>query len=164
MNAIAPPIATPGSLFSLMNGIVLLEQAINDGIDTYNSDNGATWDTLRVYRWRPRKIEVPAIYNWIPAEAPFEQRDLARWRDTITINVRVALDFSDTIEDMGALEFYADMFRYVVDGALDQNRPLSGASYVALRRGMRLVSDNFDQIDYLCAEFLIEAWLDRRVH
>jgi hypothetical protein len=147
-----------------MDGVQALEESINDAIDTYNTDNGTTWDTLRVYRWRPRKIETPAVYNWMPQESPFEQRDLARWRDTIYLNVRVALDFVDNNEDMDGIEFYADVFRYVVDGALDQNRPLSGASYVALRTGMRLVSDNFDQIDYLCAEFLIEAWLDRRVH
>jgi hypothetical protein len=121
---------------------------------------------LRVYRWRPLEVEAPALYNWI-TDAPFEQRDLARWRDTLNLSVRIAMLLTDPETMYGRLEEYADAFREVMDPAFDpqaQGGPLAGTATRIARTGMRMVPDRFTGQDYLAIEFSVSAQLDRFIH
>lgn len=138
----------PGSLRLFMDALVAVEETVHPD--------------LRVYRWRPRTIELPAIYNWVP-DAPFEQRDLTRFRDTLTVLSRVAVRHSDVDDEMVKVEEYADAFRERLDAEFHQNQPLEGAATRVIRTGMGTVLDTFNEIDVLCVEFRSQAQLDRLI-
>lgn len=150
------PIATPGSLASFMNALVALEQSAAAQILSESSID------MRVYRWRPNTIELPALWNWM-GPSPYEQRDLSRFRDTLTILTRVGVRHTDVDEEMAQLELIADGFREVADPALASWRPLSGSATATIRRGMGMAVDRFNDVPVLCIEFSIEARMDRQI-
>jgi hypothetical protein len=139
-----------GSLTTVMTNLVATEQAVHPD--------------LRVYRWRPRVPDLPCMWNWIPT-APFEQRDTARWRDNVTIQVQIGIRHTDVDDEMAKLEEYADAFREVMDAALHTMHPL-GAVW-AKREGMRLLGVEFgsgeNAIPVLVVEFPILVRLDRMI-
>lgn len=147
-----------------MNSVVTMYADVNTEITAYNTAHSTTHSLLRIYRWRNTRIEVPAVYTWMPIQAPFEERDPSRWRDTITLVPRIAVAYTDGEESFPALEVYADCFRYVVDGKFDRHDPLGGVTQWARRVSMRFTSDTFNDIEYLVWEAPMEFRVDRNIH
>lgn len=139
---------TTGSLTPLLDAIVAMEQNVHPD--------------LRVYRRKPRSADLPCIYH-VMLDSPFEQRDLARFRDTVRIGCRIAIRPTDPEQEQELIEEYADAYRNVVDAALHHNRPLSESASRAIRLGMRELSDRFGDSEVPALEFVIEAQLDRLI-
>lgn len=138
---------TRGSLRWIMDEVVEMERAVHPD--------------LTVFRWQPRRPQLPGIWNWIN-NAPFEQRDLARWRDNIELLVRVGIQHNDVDEEMAQLEEYADALRETIDRYLAQDGdPFNGAVYKAQRTGMRTVGLDTGDVLVLAVEFPILLWVDR---
>jgi len=138
-----------GSLRELMDALVIVEQGIHDD--------------LAVYRWQPLGIpELPALWNWM-SPSTFEIRDQMRWRDTVTITVRIGLAHTDVDADMEMIEIYADAFRDAIDDALYNGRPLGGTVTWAERAGMNMAAFEFNQIAVLGIEFPLNFRLDRHI-
>jgi hypothetical protein len=118
---------------------------------------------LRVYRARPVNVpQLPALWWALSAPAPMEQRDLARWRDTVNVAARIGVRHTDSATEARQLELAADVFREVVDAALaPPGNPLNGAAREAHRTSMVPALDDFNDTPVLCYEFTIAARLDR---
>lgn len=136
------------TLKGVMDALFALEQTVHDD--------------LKVYRWRPRaKPELPALWNWAPQTADFEQRDQAQHRDVFRISAYIGIHHSDSDEEMAALETYGDAFRAVVDPDFNRNEPLDGAVVWAKRSGQVPVLDEFPNQSVLCLELPMEFWVHR---
>lgn len=144
-----PATLTPtGSLAELIKELVLLEKTVHPD--------------LRVYDWQPVDPELPAIFNWL-APSTFEIRDQMRWRDSVVIIARLAVDHSDEGEDMRSLVEYADAFRDVIDDALYNFHPVGGKAIWADRTGMNMAQFEFNAVTALGIEFPLQFRLDRRI-
>jgi hypothetical protein len=137
------------TLGALMTEIVALEEQIHED--------------LTVYRWQPLQPNLPAVWNWI-ASAPFEQRDLTRWRDTFEVLVRVGIRHTDVEQHMDRFEIYVDSARDVIDMALaEPGFPFAGTAREAHRTGMRSTSIDFGSFSALVIEFPIQVRQDRQL-
>jgi hypothetical protein len=161
-------IPVPGSLRALMDEVVLLEQRAADALAA-SGEVLATGDLVRVYRWQPYSMQVPAFFNWI-ATAPFEQRDQIRYRDNVQLLVRCAIAHTDTDQDMGDIEVLADYMRDVLDREFNLQRsdlhpggPLNGVVTRAYRQGMRTAVWTIGGAQLLGMEFPCMFWLDRQI-
>jgi hypothetical protein len=124
----------------------------------------ACGDDMVVRRWKPLNlVDAPMVYNWLP-DAPFEQRDLQRWRDTLQLLTRISIPGSDVETKTARFERYADKFREIADPLFDQNQPLNGSCYRIKRTGMSTVADTFNEISVFAIQFRVEVWLDRHIH
>lgn len=154
-------ISTPGSIKALLDAVTGAEAGLNAPGVLPSSGPGS--DEIVVYRWRPRQVDPPCLYHMV-ASAPFEQRDQARWRDTLNLLARLAMPMTNDEEEMEALEVYSDAFREVMDPVLSKTgNPMGGAATWADRTDMRSVVDDFNDVPYLCMEFLLSFRLDRRI-
>ena len=141
-----PPIEEPGPFRRMMDGLVALEDTVNAELPT-----GAT--SLTVTRWRPLSLpDLPALWNWMPTDAPAEKLDTAANRDTFQISAYVGVEHSDADEEMAAIEIYADVVCQVFDVDFRNSPFLAGAVQIADRSGRRLVIDTFGESDVLCIE------------
>ena len=133
-----------------MNALVELEESVHDD--------------LVVYRWRPLNIQTPAVYNWIPG-GPHTQFAVDTEKDMITVLARIAIQHSDSDQEMAMIESYAASFINRIDPALKRIRPLRTQPVKrAWRANFRLVEDRFNDIPYLAAEFPIEIEMMRTVY
>ena len=107
---------------------------------------------LSVDRWRRSDLpDLPAIWNWVPSPSELELTDQAQHRDTFNVSAYIGVRHSDSDEEMGAIELYADAFMAAVDPALHSRPPLGVAVYFkqlpAQVRGVfdayRVASDRF---------------------
>ena len=139
-----------GSLRAMMDNLVELERHVHPD--------------LRPYRWRPRLPDLPCLWNWIP-DAPFEQRDLGRVRDNVTVVPTIGVRHTDVDHEMALVEEYADAFRALIDPALNTKHPL-GAQW-AKRQTMRMagvtIGAGDGAIPVLVVEFPILVQLDRMI-
>lgn len=152
---------TPGSLKALMDALVPLEQVAATAIGTQLT----TGSQVRVYRWQPRSVQVPAIFNWI-ATAPFEQRDQVRYRDNVQVLARCAIAHTDSDEEMADIEVLADVLRDIIDTEFNKqqpNPPLGGTVTRALRQGMRTAVWDIGGAQLLGMELPLLFWLDRQL-
>lgn len=156
---------TPGSVKALMDQLVPLEQRAADQVGTTLNTGAA----VRVYRWQPYSIQVPAIFNWI-VTAPFEQRDQIRYRDSVQILMRCGITHTDVDQDMTDIEVLADSLRDVIDtefnlqkSAAHPNGPLNGVATRAIRQGMRTAVWQIGGAQLLGMEFPLMFWLDRQI-
>ena len=141
-------------LGAFMEELVGLEQRIADQVTLGRKP--------RVYMWKPRQWEFPAIYNWLTIEAPSRQVDTAHTRDFFTIVAAWAMQHTDVDEEMARMTYYIDLFREVVDPALYVKAPM-GAKW-AQRLGVRLNDVPLGQGVYaLAAEFPIQVQLHRQI-
>ena len=161
----SPLMPTPGSLKALMDAIEALEREV---VTTIKTETG---EDVHLYRWRPRgsNVEFPALYNWLPPSSPMDQPSIGEVRDTLTIAARIAIPYSDTVDEMAQLEQFADIFRALVDPALLKamtspgTPPLQGAATRAWRSGMNTVSESFNTINALAIELPITCQLRRLI-
>jgi hypothetical protein len=122
----------------------------------------------RVYRWRPyNPPEPPAVFNWL-LPSPFEWRDIARGRDTITIDISVAIRQTDVNEEMAKIESLADDVRDTLDPAFRTplgggTGPLAGNATWAERSAMRTDQPEFNGIYFLAIVFSCTFRLDRQI-
>lgn len=137
-----------GDLAPVMDALVAVE-------NTVHAD-------LRVYRWRPLQVELPALFNLL-GESPAAIRDQVTHRETVHVIARIAIRPTDADEEMARLETYIDAFRSVVDRALYRQDPLAGTLRMAKRTGLNGTVDQFGQAPVLCADFPLEFQLDRRI-
>jgi tetrahydromethanopterin S-methyltransferase subunit B len=143
-----------GSLADLMDALVALEESVPD--------------VARVYRWRPTSVpEPPAIYNWINP-APFEWMDVSRGRDTINLDISVAIRQTDVNEEMAKLEQIADVARDTLDPAFRTPLgggpgPLGGNANWATRTSTRMDTPEFNGIFFLAILFSCQFRLDRQI-
>lgn len=129
-----------------MNNLVDLEKEVHDD--------------LRVYMWRPRQPDLPCIWNWLP-NSTFEQRDLGRHRDNLSIHAYISIRHSDEQEEMDRLMLYTDAFRDTVDPALFAQRPLGGQR--AMRSGLALMEERFNDVPTLTVQLPIAVQVDRMI-
>lgn len=114
----------------------------------------------RVYTWKPRAIDLPAVWNNLVIEAPHRQMDTARQRDVFTVVSTWAIRHTDVEEEMARIAHYVDVFRSVVDPSLYVKAPM-GAKW-AERVGVRLTEIPLGQdLTALAVEFPINFQLDR---
>ena len=134
-----------GSLAVLMDNLVSLEKEIDP--------------RLKVYRWQPRNIEPPAIWNWM-LPGGYENKDLQRHRDNLVISVRLGINHTDVDSEMALLEEMIDKVRDTIDPALWAPRPLGAVR--AQRTDIRSALWEFwEGIPMLGAEFPIAFAVDR---
>ena len=146
------PIPSSGSLSTLMDNLVALEQQVK-------AEPGC--NKIRVYRWQPNVPELPALWNAL-GPSPLEQKDSSTWRDTIQILVRLGIALTDTDEQMAKLERYTDAVRDVIDTHLAQPGANLGVRLVK-RTGMRPLPMVFNEIRVQGFEFLLQCELDRNL-
>lgn len=138
----------------VMDEVVALAEEVRDEIEAQGHKR------LRVYRWRPNRIELPAIYHWLaPGGSPGEKHTVAHRRDTLNLLQRVAVRHTDVNEEMAQLETYSDIAVDLLDRRLDSHAPLGG--HRANRQSMATVLDTFNDVDVLCMEYVINAEFDR---
>ena len=140
MDALAGPVSAPGT-------------GLEGRIDT----------ALTVHRWRPVKIDPPAIYNWLtpsPADIPA----VGIVRDQLMLAVRIIVSPSDLDEQTAALESYFDSARDVIDADLIEpsQSVLSAAALMCERTTTRSIVDVFNDITYLGWELMLRVQLRRR--
>jgi hypothetical protein len=135
-----------GSLAALIQELVEIEKTVDP--------------RLRVYDWQPIEPDLPAIFNWL-APSTFEIRDQMRWRDNVSIIVRIGVWHSD--DDMYQLVEFADAFRDVMDDAVYNFRPVGSKAIWAERNGMNMAQLEFNGAPALGIEFPMTFRLDRRI-
>jgi len=146
------------SFAGMMAGILALEEQVKEAAKEANPD-----DEPRVYEWRPSgPPELPCIFNWIDAGS-YEVVDTARGDDVVIVTATIGVRPADLGESMGKLVRLTDIFRSVVDPALNQNRPL-GESVRYAKRGMtRTHIENFDDVYVMCMNLLIRCELTANI-
>jgi hypothetical protein len=141
-----PPLEQPGPFARLMDGLEALERTINEQLPAGTKE-------LVVYRWRTRQLpDLPAIYNWLPSQASAEKLDTAANRDAFPLSAYVGIEHSDDVEQLAAVELYADVACQVFDLDFRNSPFLGGAAQIADRTGRRLVVDSFGDTPVLCVE------------
>lgn len=147
----------PSSLRIFMDELLELEQTIEPAENEWG-------ESLLVLRWRPTEMpELPALWHWI-ATSPHVQRDLSRWVEDLTIQIRVGVPTSaPTDEQHARLEHYFDRVREVLDPVFAEgSRPFQGAAYEAHRTASRTTLEVFNEIPVLCLEFDLRVQLSRQ--
>ncbi len=138
-----------GSLRVFMDALVGLERTIDPA--------------LSVSRWRPTKIDPPAIYNLLnpsPADIPA----IGIVHDRLMIGIRIIIAASDLDEMTSTIEGYYDRARDVIDGDLIEpsRSVLAAAAHETRRTTTRSTTDTFNDIAYLGIELVLQADLRRR--
>lgn len=134
--------------------LVALEQQVSEAAAAINPV-----DELRVYPWRPVKApELPALWNWID-DGSYEIVDTARADDIIVVTATIALAPGQLDESLDRLVRLTDVFRGVVDPALNQHRPLGGTARRAKRVVTRTTFDEFGELPVMCMDMLIRVEL-----
>ncbi len=150
------PVLTAGSLQTLMERLVAAEAGINDVIP-------AEVDSLDISMWKPASPDPPVLYHAI-SNAPFSARDTATWRDNLMLLARIGVPHGDDQDTMTDLTILTDAFRLVMDPILGaRGRPLDGAAQWAERTDMRTVLDDFNEVPFMCMEFVLQFRLDRLI-
>lgn len=138
-----------------MDELVVLEEQVKA---QYETDHG---EKLRVYRWRPNGLpQLPACWNQM-VPSTFEPTAVGRWTDTVRIAARVGVRHTDPSAEQQRIEWLTDTFREIVDPALAPTVDPIGGVRKAERVSMGLALDEFNGVDLLCMEFIIQATLDR---
>jgi hypothetical protein len=152
-----PPVAVPKakqSFAGMMAAIVALEREVAKAVKEAKES-----DEPRVYEWRPPGVpELPCIYNWI-ADGSYEVVDTARGDDLVVVTATIGVKPSDIAESAGQLMRLTDIFRSVVDPALNQNGPLERSVRYAKRVITRTHIEDFDGVYVMCMEMLIRCEL-----
>lgn len=157
---VPPSMSTPGSLTSLMTGLVALQATLPD----HPLLDGT--EPLRLYRWRPANPDLPALWNWmVPSTS--EMHDTASIQDTFTIVTRIGMRYRDTDERMADIEAYCDAYRALVDPSFwnAQTTPPVTAAYAtwAIRTSCQLFSEEFGSFLAVGVEFTQSFWLRRHL-
>lgn len=165
----APPTGTPqamtspGSLTSLLDGLVALQAALPTHPLMANQEY-----TLTPYRWQPNVADFPAIWNWL-LPSTSEMRDLSRVRDSVNISTRIGISFADAEDRMPYVEACADAYRALVDvsfwnGSSPPPRTANPAYATwAIRTAMQTFSAEIGGVPCIGIEFIQNFWLDRRI-
>lgn len=120
---------------------------------------------LEVYQWKPATMpQTPCLWNWM-LPSPYTVRDVAHSRDTYNIETSLALEHTDTADEMAKLAYYVDRFRAVVDPVLwtpgNPGAVLGGTAARAVRTAMRTASDTAYGTPLLCMVFSMTFDQDR---
>jgi hypothetical protein len=141
------------SFAGMMTAIVALENEVSSAAKDANPD-----DELRVYEWRPSGYpELPAIWNWID-DGSYEIVDTARGDDIVVVTATIGVRPADLGETMGRLMRLTDIFRTVVDPALNK-RPLNESVRYAKRVTTRSHIEDFNGEYVMCMNLLIRCEL-----
>jgi hypothetical protein len=147
------------SFAGMMGAIVALEQAVALAVKEGENPD----DEPRVYEWRPTGYpELPCIYNWID-DGSYEVVDTARGDDIVVVTATIGVRPADLGETMGKLMRLTDIFRSVVDPALNQNRPLNESVRYAKRVVTRNSIADFNGEYVMCMDLLIRCELTANV-
>jgi hypothetical protein len=167
MSVGAPPtgspqaMTTPGSLTSLMNGLVALQATLPNA----PALAGVPY-ALSLSRWRPNQADLPGLWNWILPSSS-EMRDLSRIRDTVNISTQIGIAFSDVEDRMGFVESVADAYRGLVDAQFwnGSTQPPATKGYTtwAARTQMQSFSSDIGGVPVVGIEFIQSFYLDRRL-
>lgn len=151
---------TPGSLTSLMTGLVAAQAAVPD------HPLLADLEPLSCYRWRPDAPDAPALWNWLD-DSTSGQMDTMRRRDSYIISTKIGIAPMDDDDRMAALEVYTDAYRAVVD-PLYRNEvrtppALGGTVKWAERSAMRMFAEEFGGVTLIGIAFVQRFDVDRAV-
>jgi hypothetical protein len=152
---------TPGSIVSLMDALVAVQEQVPTEIEGFP-------EILSCYRWKPDQGDLPALYNWL-LPSTSEMKDLSRIRDAIGISTRIVVGAQDTLEDkMPFVEAVADAYRAVLDAASwnGMRTPANGlgsATTWAIRASMQSCVDTLGTVPVTGIEFTQIFWLDRHL-
>jgi hypothetical protein len=145
------------SFEAMMSTIVALENEVKDAAKEANPD-----DEPRVYEWRPSGYpELPAIWNWID-DGSYEIVDTARGDDIVVVTATIGVRPADLGESMGKLMRLTDIFRTVVDPALNK-RPLNESVRYAKRVTTRSHFEDFNGEYVMCMNLLIRCELTANI-
>jgi hypothetical protein len=142
--------------------------SLADLMDALEALEGTIPNVTRVYRWKPTSVpEPPAVYNWINP-APFEWMDVTRGRDTINLDITVAIRQTDVNQEMAVIESLADDVRDTLDPAFRTPLggglgPLDGNATWATRLSMQMAQPEFNGIFFLAIVFSCQFRLDRQI-
>lgn len=132
-----------------MDALVGLEQTIDPA--------------LHVYRWRPTKIDPPALYN-VLMPSPSDVPAIGIVHDRLMIGIRIVVPTSDLDEVTASIETFYDQARDVLDGDLIEPRlsVLHASAHETKRTTTRSIVDVFNDVTYLGLELMLQADLRRR--
>jgi hypothetical protein len=145
------------SFAGMMAAIVALENEVKEAAKEANPD-----DEPRVYEWRPSAYpELPCIYNWID-DGSYEIVDTARGDDIVVVTATIGVRPADLGESMGKLMRLTDIFRTIVDPALNR-RPLNESVRYAKRVTTRSHIEDFNGEYVMCMNLLIRCELTANI-
>lgn len=140
------------SFAGMMAAIVALEKQVSEAAAVANPD-----DELRVYEWRPSGYpELPAIWNWID-DGSYEIDDTNRGTDAIVVTATIGVRPADLGETMGRLMRLTDVFREIVDPALNRRPLLNESVRYAKRVTTRSHIEDFNGEYVMCMNLLIRC-------
>jgi hypothetical protein len=145
------------SFAGMMAAIVALERQVSEAAAQANPD-----DEMRVYEWRPSGYpELPALWNWID-DGSYEIVDTARGDDIVVVTATIGVRPADLGETMGRLMRLTDIFRTVVDPALNK-RPLNESVRYAKRVTTRSHIEDFNGEYVMCMNLLMRCELTANI-
>jgi hypothetical protein len=156
-----PAIGVPGSLKSLMDGLVAVQATLPQAPAIADLP-----EFLALYRWKPNSGDLPALYNWL-LPSTNEMRDTARVRDSIFISTRIVTAYADSEDQMAFVEAAADAYRALIDPTFWNGSapPLGFKTYATwgIRTSMNSVSDQLGEVPCFGIEIVQNFWLDHRI-